>query len=225
MTALDVRGNTNLRYLMANNLGISSIDLSNNANLVVVRLNYNSELFGDLDFSHLPQLEQLWIRATDITSVNVSGLTELEVLSLSQNENMHTVNTSGAMALRFVEIHLSADSLISGQITSFDASGLENLEVFRAAHQQLTTLVFHPNAPLRTVSVRNNNLQELDVSMMVTTFVTNHLIARGNDLQNLIIPSTLSGGAANFTAQQNNLGDTTWAGIWYGNPNMVVTQP
>lgn len=143
LTSIDVSNNLNLKEL---NLAInmfSALDLSNNIALERITL-FNNQLIN-LDVSNNINLERLSIFDNQITSLDVSVNTALEIL-YAQNNQLSTLDLSNNTELLFVDVsnnqlttlelfdennyNLSQLDCSFNQLTSFDASKLQYLDVY-----------------------------------------------------------------------------------------------
>ena len=136
--SFNVSGLTNLTNITLNENTFQSLTLSDLPNLQDVQL-YNNNSLTSLVFTATPQIKNLGCDScTALTSVNLSGLSQLENLS---------VTSSG--------------------LTSLDVSGLSNLKsLFCFQSYSLTSLITTGATAMITLHCENTNLTSLDVSAM-----------------------------------------------------------
>ena len=113
-------------YCGANNM--TSIDLSNNVNLVNLEVSRNSSL----------------------TSLNITGCTLLEVLEADDNNSLAAIDLS-------TNVNLVTVDLGTNQLTFIDLTGLVNLESIDLKENQLVSVDFSSNVALDLASITKNS--------------------------------------------------------------------
>ena len=113
-----------------------------------------------LNLSGLSNLVELSYYNNDfnynLSSVNLTGLTSLENLHIS-NCQLTSLNLSGLINLKYIDCD---DNLI----TNLDVQGLPNLEVLQCRYNQLTNLNLSNLTNLREVHCWYNNLTQIDLN-------------------------------------------------------------
>ncbi|MGH1384127.1 hypothetical protein [Kordia sp.] len=170
-----INGFPSLQTLYCNDNQLSTINLSNNAQLRDLRLNDNNLLF--INLSNLTQLEVFSANNNQLSSLNVASNPALQGLSVSQN-NLTTLDTSSNPFL--IQIVCDRNQLTSltvdtfsdlrelycydNQLTSLDVTTNFNLEILWCRSNQLTTLNTTGITSLKTFVAYNNQLTAVDVS-------------------------------------------------------------
>lgn len=98
---------------------------------------------------HFLRIENIVVQGNNLTEIDLSGLRRLRHLNASNN-NLTTLNITGATALEALSISRNNISTLTGLET------LANLRIFWAEENALTSLAFHPAAPLTRIDVRGN---------------------------------------------------------------------
>ncbi len=111
-----------------------------------------------LDVSGLTSLEWLYCNANQLTTLDVSGLASLREISCSDNQ-INTLDFSGLTLLHY--FYCSGN-----QLTTLDVSGLTSLTYFNCGGNQLTTLHIGGLDSLLTLVCGGNQLLALDISSM-----------------------------------------------------------
>lgn len=160
LNVIDLSNNPNLRFLFLGNNDIALIDLSNNILLERISLYQNRiTTFDATPFSNLFLLD---LQDTDagfnLTSVNVTGLTALDILFVGQNLSLTSLDVSTNTALRRLGINDTG-------ISTIDISNALLLEDFYAGIAQLSgnlDLSGFPN--LRVVDLFQNDFTSVNVA-------------------------------------------------------------
>jgi hypothetical protein len=111
LTSVDISNNTKLEEIRINiGNSISTIDFSNNIFLQTVLAN-NSGLEGELNVSNLTELEVLNVAYNNISSINFSNNTKLEYLEINGNQIEGEVDVSNCTNL--LEFYAKYDNNLS----------------------------------------------------------------------------------------------------------------
>ncbi|MFV0468456.1 MAG: T9SS type A sorting domain-containing protein [Dysgonomonas sp.] len=145
ITSLNVSMLPNLNFLVCSNTSISSIDLSQNPELVTFTMSGISN-FSSIDLSSNTKLVNLDLNKTKITSLDLSHNTLLKSLSLSKEST-----TSDA-----------------DKFASLSLSGLTQLESLSCAFNKLTALDLSNSPNLKELVCGSNRLKSINLSSSVT---------------------------------------------------------
>ena len=190
MEALDIYGNNLLSLTNLDNPNLQRIDMSGNNQLSSVDLSKLPALknlriwhcnLNQIDLSHNPLLEEVYMPDNNLTSLNISTNSNLIKLDVSNNQ-ISQINFGNIQQIE--RLVVSNNPLADLDLTQFD-----NLKELQASGNGLQTLTFSPNATLlQTVYCFNNNLQNLDLTMMSGFGLTSNMsvICRNNpDLKSI----------------------------------------
>ena len=125
----------------------------------IIGLGFLGPLTGALDLRELTSLQQLDIQHTQIISLDVSGITTLNSLSLFANNLLIEVDVSGATMLTTINAR-------GNLIANFNLNGLHSIESLDVAGNQLSSLNLDGLETLRWLSANHNHLTVLDVSQL-----------------------------------------------------------
>ena len=154
VTSLDVRNNTQLKYLHCSSNKIGTLDVSKNP-LLRELVCYSCGLTG-LDVSHNPELLILSCSDNEIPSINVTNCPKLTDLSCTTNK-ISTLDLSNNPVLE--RLHCGNNLL-----TSLDLSKNPELNLLFCEGNQLTSLDLSKNPKLEWVLCKRNNITSLDLS-------------------------------------------------------------
>jgi hypothetical protein len=179
LIALDLTSMPGLTYLTVYYTNLASVDLSRNPSLTHFDCE-NCDL-NSVDFSHNPQIDFLWLSGNPLISLNLSGLTHLNVL-------YGAITSLTAIDLSDQKDSLSVLDLAGTQITSLDLSDFSALEDLRIdwslldpaamglagkqiqslsmASMNLAALPFQLPTSLVQLNLSYNNLTSLNLSNM-----------------------------------------------------------
>ncbi|MFD2822753.1 T9SS type A sorting domain-containing protein [Lacinutrix iliipiscaria] len=141
-----------LNFLQASGNNLTSIDLSQNIDLIVLNLDNNQ--LQTLDISENAELEELRCANNNLTTLDVSANTSLELLLCHSNAITELVVPSS-----IVEI-FGYDN----QLDNLDIEHCIDLEFLALSNNMLTQLDLQNNVNLEILFLENNLLNELDVS-------------------------------------------------------------
>lgn len=143
----------NIEYLNCEVNQLTTLDLSQNTNLIELNCYFNS--ITNLVISQSPNLFELNCGSNELTSLDVSQNVNLERLWFSYNQ-ITSINLTE-------NVNLKASSCVSNQLTALDVTENPLLEFLVCASNNLVTLnLLNPN--LETLSALDNQLVSLDVS-------------------------------------------------------------
>ncbi|MGI6341420.1 MAG: leucine-rich repeat domain-containing protein [Bacteroidales bacterium] len=117
----------------------------------------NGSLITGLDASNSDALNSLWCEKNRIKSLNVSGLTMLEILDCSSNWDLTSLDVSSSPGLKNLECS-------GNKLTSLNISGLTMLEHLNCQINRLTSLDVSGFSTLNKLYCSGNMLESLDVS-------------------------------------------------------------
>ena len=164
-----------LTYLSCQGNQLTSLNVSNNAALIVLRC-WNNQL-TDLDVSHNPNLERLDCHGNGISVLDVSQNPALTFLN-TYNLPLGSLDVSHNPALEtlvcfqngLTALNLSNNPALTqlycyeNQLTSLDVSHNPALTTLSCSHNALTALDVSQNPALVTLSFSNNQITSIDVS-------------------------------------------------------------
>ncbi len=154
ITTLDLTQNTELLLLYASGTALTSLDLSRNTKLGVLWVN-NTQI-PSLDLSHQTKLRSLNISDTVFTSVDLSHNTQLTTLFMN-NSVMTSIDLSGNPRLT----HLKASD---AKLKTLDLTWNTKLQVLRVDGSDLTSLDLGANPDLRTLATEKSRILALNLS-------------------------------------------------------------
>jgi len=143
-------------------------------NYLQISLSAN-KLKGNIDVSGCPYLTLLWCfngnaqpttNYNSITSINVSGCTNLQDLDCMSNNSLTTINASGCSSLTRLWCQDS-------QVTSLDASNCTNLDDLEGDNNQLKNLNIDGCTNLKTLNCSYNQLTSLNVKSCTNLNILN----------------------------------------------------
>ncbi len=154
LTSLDLSNNTELLYLDCSENQLTTLNVSNNETLTQLYCDDNQLMA--LDMSNNPALTQLDCSNNQLTTLNVSNNPALTQLDCSNNQST-TLNVSGNSEL----LHLNC---YDNQLTALNVSNNTALIRLVCGNNQLTTLDVASNSELQHLYCSMNRLTSLDVS-------------------------------------------------------------
>ena len=226
---IDVSNHPDLRVLNVNSTNLSTLDLSNNNNLEVL-LSSNDGLVVNLpaDLSNMvnfrvsgnilpndvldlrgaTNLFQMSVSETNITSLDVSGLTNLASVMANDAPNLTSINASGATSLHNLQANWTLGG--NGPLTTVDLTGC---------------VAFGRTAQIGGggfwLRFENQSIQHLDVrDTGYELWTSTGFRINGNNMQTLVVPATGS-----TLAEWNTQTGANLIHRWTGNPDMVISKP
>ena len=145
---------SNLEYLQCDSNKLSSLDLSQNTQLV--QLSCSGNIISKLDVSKNAALHSLLCRYNKLTKLDVSNNLELQWLDCWGNQ-LKTIDLSNNAALYYLDCD-------NNQLTSLDVSNNTALKYFYCPRNSLTSLDVSRNTELLEFECHSNHLTSLDVS-------------------------------------------------------------
>lgn len=109
------------------------------------------------NFSANTALTKISIGLNPLTTLDVTGLTNLTILGADYTLSLASVDLS-------TNVNLEVLNLNNNQLTSLDVSNNPNLINFSAGLNQLTTIDLSNNPAIESLSLHQNNLSSLDLS-------------------------------------------------------------
>ena len=152
---LDLSQNTKLERVLCHMAKLTTLDVQNNTNLVMLRVNYTPTL-TELNMGNLPLLEELDFSATQILSLDVSHSPRLKILScnLTPISKLDLSNNTELLDL----------SLGESGISELDVSHNTKLERLIVSETEISKLDLSQNTNLKELFCRNMKLEQLDVT-------------------------------------------------------------
>ncbi len=190
---LDVSKNLKLETLLCDyNYGISELDISNNSHLKVLSC-ANLSSIEVMDLSNCPDLEELNLESTGVSSVDVTGCPKLKSLNVSfthvssidvtKNPDLEKLIISGCMnddweyCIEDVDVShnpkLKDLEVAMTNITSLDVTNNPELEILYAYITPLTTLDISNNNKLVRLDLNNTQISSIDVKDKSKLFALN----------------------------------------------------
>lgn len=196
-------------------------NVGNTSDLRVISKNLTS-LAG---VGHYTRITALYCNYNQLTTLNASGLAELQNL-ICYNNQLTTLNVSGLTKLKTLQCN-------NNQLTTLNAGGLTELSDLQCEGNQLTTLSLSGSTKLWRLLCYNNKLATLDVSKL--TQLTN-LDCRGNlmtalditpltKLTDLVCGYQKSGSlklVLTLTSAQKTTWDSKWGSEYYNKRNVTL---
>lgn len=155
------------------------ISTDQNGNVAYIDLNRNN-LTGNGNLSGLKDLFSAQFIENQLTGLNMSNCTNLELLDCRNNKSISNLNLSGCTAL---EILYARDN----QLTELILSNCVNLQSLSCGGNKLTTLNLSQNVNLTDLECSNNPLTSLNITgcTQLSTITCNNTRLSGNiDLSN-----------------------------------------
>ena len=168
LNQLDLTNNPRLRILNASENGLEAIDLSGNPLLESLRI--GSNLLAELDLTHNPNLRTVMAGSggshtavsgsfMQITELNLSHLSNLELLTISGNTMLNSVTMPvNPQALQ----NVTASNVRN--LTDFTVNGAPNFTGFTAISSDFTTLTLTNNPILDVVNASGNPVSSIDIT-------------------------------------------------------------
>ena len=200
LTAINLTGNTGLRFLSVEGNPMDVFDVSDN--LALEGLRVENSLLSELDVSKNVNLARLSVGGNELTVLNVSNLGNLwdlrannnllSELDLSNNIALDTLRVEG----NFIsELDLSFNSALASldisnnKLTEIDLSNNTNLFYLNASNNLFTEIDVSNSTRLTQLNLSNNKLTEIDVSKNVDLQweldISNNLLTDISSLENL----------------------------------------
>ncbi|WP_299434700.1 matrixin family metalloprotease [uncultured Aquimarina sp.] len=155
LTSLDLSNNTLLETVDLDSNDLATLSLPTNGSLVTFICNNNPNL-TTVDFSGNTNLETIQCSNNGLTSVNLTGLSVLNSLSLSNN-SLSTVDISSS-------INLATFVIGENALTSIDLSSNTSLTYLSIESNDLSSLNVDNNTALEYLIFSNNSVTSIDVS-------------------------------------------------------------
>ena len=154
LSSLDVSDNTNLMMLFCYQNELNSLDVTRNPALITLNCNHNS--LTSLDVSKNTALTNLKCAENQLTSLKVSKNDNLETLYCYDNQ-LTKLDVTQFIALQ--ELYCS-----DNQLNSLDVSKNTKLQKLNCSNNQLSNLDVRQNTELVDLTCSRNSLTSLDVS-------------------------------------------------------------
>lgn len=158
LTSLDISNQLSLVSFYGFLRNITAIDFSNNTNLTNVRINNLRFNIRSVDFQNLTQLRELHIGNTFLNTLDLNSNSNLEVLSLTFNRYLPSINVSSNALLN--ELVLTSSPISTVDLTS--NSLMENLR-----------LTLMPNINNNSISLNTASVLKVIVIYDVPNLVVN----------------------------------------------------
>ena len=154
LSSLELSNHAELRCLYCYNNKLTNLNLSGCENLIEISCGNN--LLNVLDVSGLTALENLYCFNNRLTSLDVSGCTALHLLRCQENL-LTALDVSQNPELRALYCY-------ANQLTALDVSRNTALAYLQFADNQLTTIDVSHNPALLGLAAHHNQIKTLDIS-------------------------------------------------------------
>jgi len=154
LTDIDISVAPSITSLYLYNNSLSSLNLSDNANLNWVNINDNH--IDAVDLSKLANLRLFFANGNEISEVDLSNSPLCMQLQLADN-NLSDINLSKQTSLYWLNV-------AGNNLSSLDLSANTYLSLLECGHNKISSLDLKNNASIRRVAAENNLLSELDVA-------------------------------------------------------------
>lgn len=174
--------------------------LSNTGNVINIQNTSVQEIsvsnINGFNISGLPNLKKLSLGASTMTSLDLSNLTALEEVNVSQNQFLTSINFAGDTALKKLELYRNKLSSLSipnpslvnylsisfNLFQTFDVTPYTGLGMFLANDNQITSLDFSSSPLIGMLYIYNNQLTTLTLN---NNPVLGYLYANNNHITNI----------------------------------------
>jgi hypothetical protein len=208
-TSLDLSGNPLLTSLTCIYSNLTSIDLSVCPQLKKLSFNCNFDSLdlsvcplltyvsvggkiGSVNVSNHTQLEQFYTNSGEITSIDLSGCSQLKKVSII-GKKMASINLSGCTQLEYFAAN-------DNELTSLDLSDCKQLQNCFIPDNPLTSLKASDLPLLKQIELHNVQLTTLDLSNCTSLQYLNSLY--GNPLTSINVSGCTSLNSLNFSNMQ-----------------------
>jgi hypothetical protein len=174
LTNLDVSKLTELQYLSSFRTAYSSIDISNNTELLYALIGQNRNITS-VDVTNNTKLTLLTVSNSSLSEIDVSVNTLLNYLSIHDN-NLNSIDVTNNIALNVLLID-------KNNLNSIDVTNNINLKTLSIGTNNISSLDITNNPLLETLIADLNNLSTLDL--------TNNNNINLLELQNNQLPSNV----------------------------------
>lgn len=137
------------------NVGLSTVSISNLNNLEKLNLNGNLAL-TNLNLSNLNSLRKLTCSGSNISTLDLTGLVSLKEFECYSGQ-LTAINITNLSNLEEL-------NLVGNNLTSIDFSGVSNLKTLYCSSNQLATLNLSPLIILENLQCTNNLLSNLNLA-------------------------------------------------------------
>ncbi len=156
ITDADISLGKNLENVIFSQNNLTSLDVSNNTNLISLNVNRNYSI-TDLDLTNNVNLTNLYVSDNELSNLDVSMLTQLKTLWCSSN-NLSTLNVSN-------NTNLTSFICGSNNLTSIDVSNNISLnQLYVTDMSTITSLDISKNTELSSLAISKTNISDLDIS-------------------------------------------------------------
>ena len=172
---LDLSTNTKLEYIECGGANLTDLILGPHAELKEFHCSSAEQLTMALDFQNSSNLKEIDLFKTGIESLNLSGCTALEKVTVFQNDKVNQLNLTGCTALTDI------NCAYNYKLTELDVHNLTNLKKLECYNNSLNKLDLAGCTALETITCNNNKLESLNLSGLNLT----KLICYDNQINSL----------------------------------------
>lgn len=161
LESLDITKNEELLTLYAQtNFDMGNVDFSCNKKIRVIRI-YGSRKMTSIDVTNNPELLELAVDQTDLSTIDVSKNLELLILNIGLTR-ITSIDLSKNTKLR--ELYLDQANFHKYRHKNLDLSNNPELIRLFASDNEITDLDLSKNTKLQSLFINGNNLKNLDLS-------------------------------------------------------------
>ncbi len=201
----------NITELKASDNALTTVNLSNNTQLVTLWIRDNN--LSTIDLGNITNLDQLFLNGNELTTIDLSDNTQIDELALHDN-NLSAIDLTELTALteisisnnQLATINLNNNPLLlkltinGNQLTALDLSNNPLLINVSAFNNNITTVNLTGLTKVTDLNLTNNQLTTIDLSDMVKL---DNLTLVGNALTTIDL--TNNGTIRVLNVQSNNL--------------------
>lgn len=203
---------TGLTTLYCDQNNLEKLDVSNLKKLVTLKCSSNTNL-TELNVTGLTALKTLECSNCELTTLSLQGLESLWTLTCNGNK-LTSLNLSG--------LNVSSITCYNNQLESLDLSGHTNLRSLSASNNKMTSLKLEGVTMLKTLNCTDNNLSDpLDVSKLADLtqlYCDNNELTTLSIVNNTKLTNLKCGNQKNnqtltltLTSDQKTKWDDTWS--------------
>ena len=203
---------TGLTTLYCDQNNLEKLDVSNLKKLVTLKCSSNTNL-TELNVTGLTALKTLECSNCELTTLSLQGLESLRTLTCNGNK-LTSLNLSG--------LNVSSITCYNNQLESLDLSGHTNLRSLSASNNKMTSLKLEGVTMLTTLNCTDNNLSDpLDVSKLADLtqlYCDNNELTTLSIVNNTKLTNLKCGNQKNnqtltltLTSDQKTKWDDTWS--------------
>lgn len=161
ISSIDLSENKNLVRIVLPYNKLSSIDLSENKNLKEIDLRSNK--LSSIDLSENKNLEFLWLYDNNLNEIDLSNNHNISNLHLGMNSNLKKVDLSGNTALDRIDINTFKENKNLEYLNLNGMTALSNIFLEEDNHN-LSSIDLSTNSALTSITISSNKILNVDLS-------------------------------------------------------------